>query len=127
MLEDEYAQQNLLMEDKIFENCVIRYTNGNIFYKNCSTPYGSFPFTHTYTSYQSAAEGQEVEFMQQIKYKIEKKNDKIFEKYYSNAENENEKDSYQLKQTYYLNEKNLLEKISLEDGITIKIVYTYYP
>ncbi len=126
MVDDEYAKQNLLMEDKIAENCVIRYTNGNILYKNCSTPYGSFPFTHTYTSYQSATEGEGVEFMQQIKYRIDKKTDKIYEKYYSDAENENEKDSYELNQTYYLNENNLLEKISLKEGITIKIVYTYF-
>ncbi len=130
MKDNAYASQNTIIEEKIEANGVvngiIKYSNGQIIEKNYSTPYGSFPYVHTYTSYQSAAANQKPEFMEQKRYKIEKKGTSVFEKYYSDAQKSNEKDNYKLNKTFYLNENNLIYKISSKKGI-LKIEYTFYP
>lgn len=121
MNDNRYANQNMVIEDKEEKNCIISYMNEVILFKNCSTQYNVFPYTHSYTSYQDG------EFMQFIKYKIEKKESNIFEKYRSSADNENKKDIYELSQTIYLNKDNLISKIiNADNKLTITVEYTFY-
>jgi ATP-dependent exoDNAse (exonuclease V) alpha subunit len=126
MNDGNYSNQNMIIEDKIVDNCIFSYSNEKIISKQCSSIYGSFPYFHSYTSYQSAAANQESEFMQLIKYKIEKKGDQIFEKYYSEAQKPEDKDKYILKSTLYLNEHNLISKL-ISGKDLIKVEYIYYP
>ncbi|MNR65279.1 hypothetical protein D3C85_1882540 [compost metagenome] len=64
-----------------------------------------------------------------IKFKIEKKNDTTFEKYYSKAKRSDQNDDYKLLGTLHLNDFNLVDTyIFTEDNETktIKVDYTFY-
>ncbi|MFD2909508.1 hypothetical protein ACFSX9_12280 [Flavobacterium ardleyense] len=125
MTDNTYADQNSVIEDKIVDNCVVTYVDGNVTFKNCISPYGVFPFTHSYISYQFNPDNQKNEFMQLIRFKIIKNGTKSFEKQYSSAQNEKEKDNYTPDTTFHLNENNLISKITNEKNL-VKIVYSYY-
>ena len=77
MNDNSNSNQNTIVENKIIDNCVVKYANGNLIEKNCEAAYGIFPYTHIYTSYQKTTANQESAFMELIKYKIEKK-EKLF-------------------------------------------------
>lgn len=124
MIDDKYQHMNYFAEEKWEDNCVTRYINNRVWTINCSSKIGSFPFVHKYTSFQ---DGDEV--LQYRKSKLEKKGDKVFEKYYSDAERESEKDNFKLWGTFQLNDQNLLSSYSFtKDGVkrNIKIEYTYF-
>lgn len=126
MIDNAFSDQNSIVEEKIEGNCINSISNGKILNKNCSGPYGTFPFTNIYTSYESAAENQGSNYVQQQKFKVEKKSPKIFQKFYSNAQKPNEKDVYKLHSTIYLNENDLISKIDNEKN-DLEIEYSYYP
>lgn len=123
MIDDKFAYMNSLVEEKNENNCISYYINNVIWTINCGSPANVFPFTHKYVSYQ---DGKVLQFR---KSKIEKKGDKTFEKYYSDAEREEEQDSFKLFGTFQLNDRNLVNAYNFtKDKVsqTIKIDYTYY-
>lgn len=120
---DKFAYMNTLAEEKTENNCIVYSLNNKIGTRNCSTPPNSFPFVHVYTSYQDG------EVLQYRKSKIEKKSESTFEKYYSDAKLEGEKDAFKLFGTFQLNEYNLVSEYNFKknkDNESIKVEYTYY-
>lgn len=123
MIDDSFSYMNSFAEEKIENNCISYYINNVIWTKTCSSETKAFPFTHKYTSYQKG------EVLQFRKSKIEKKGEKTFEKYYSDAALEQDKDNFKLFGTFQLNDHNLVNAYNFtKDKInqTIKIDYTYY-
>lgn len=123
MIDDKFSYMNNFGEDKIENNCQAYYINNKLWTKNCSGQSTVFPYVHTYTSFQNG------EVLQFRKSKIEKKNERTFEKYYSETEHENQNDNYKLWGTFHLDEYNLVDTLNFkEDNIeqTIKIDYTCY-
>lgn len=123
MIDDKFAYMNSFVEEKIENNCIAYYINNTIWTNNCSSPANVYPFTHKYTSYQ---DGKVLQFR---KSKIEKKGEKTFEKYYSEAELEEQADNYKLFGTFQLNDQNLVNAYNFtKDKVnqSIKIEYTYY-
>ncbi len=125
MTDDNFANQNSIREEKLENDCVVIHMDGKIIDKDCYGKDGVFPYIVSYTSYQSAADGQGSDFMNFTKFKIEKKDSNTFEKYYSDAEKPKDPDHYKLYTTFYL-ENNLITKLKTEKGI-MKINYEYYP
>ncbi|MDI3321424.1 hypothetical protein, partial [Pinibacter soli] len=110
-------------EEKIENNCITRYLNSNLLTINYSTKTGTFPFVHKYTSFQ---DGKVLQFR---KSKLVKTGEKQFEKYYSDAERESDKDNFKLFGVFQLNDQNLLSSYYFfKDGVKskIKIDYAYF-
>ncbi|MEO7978513.1 hypothetical protein [Flavobacterium sp.] len=123
MIDDQFSYMNTFVEEKFENNCILYYINNDVWSHNCSGPDKIFPFVHTYTSFQNK------EVLQFRKSKIEKKNDRTFEKYYSEAERADQNDTYKLWGTFNLDEYNLVDTFNFKkDDIekTIKIDYTCY-
>lgn len=123
MIDDKFSHMNSYTEEKIENNCISNYINNVLWTNNCSTADNKFPLIYTYTSYQDK------EILQNIKFKIEKKSDTIFEKYYSKAKRSDKNDNYKLLGTLHLNDFNLIDTyIFTEDNEakTIKVDYTFY-
>jgi hypothetical protein len=123
MIDDQFSYMNTFVEEKSENNCISYYINNSVWTKNCSGASNTFPFIHTYTSFQNR------EVLQYRKSKIEKKNDRTFEKYYSEAESADQNDNYKLWGTFHLDEYNLVDAFNFKkDNIeqTIKIDYTCY-
>ncbi|WP_299250765.1 hypothetical protein [uncultured Cytophaga sp.] len=118
------AYNNWCFEDKYENNCKITFSNNFVSDKECFSQIDKFPFIYKYTSFQDG------EILQFEKSKIEKKDDKTFEMYFSKSESEGQIDDYQLWGTFKLNEKGLVNAISIinnNETFEIKIGYTYYP
>lgn len=123
MKEDKFAYMNSFAEEKIENNCKVYYVNNVVWTRNCSSQTNVYPFTHTYTSYQNGS------VLQFRKSKIEKKGDKTFDKYYSEAELETENDNFKIFGTFQFNDHNLVDNYNFTKSNvsqTIKIDYTYY-
>ncbi|QCE43067.1 hypothetical protein [Psychroserpens sp. NJDZ02] len=122
MIDEAYASQNTLSQTITEKNCKIRYINDAVWSRNCFTDQNNFPYVHTYTSYQDG------EVMQYRKFKIEKENEKLYKKYYSNATQDSDKDEYMLNGTYVLNKDNLVTNYTIIDDqeiINLEIEYIY--
>ncbi|WP_179376112.1 hypothetical protein [Winogradskyella wichelsiae] len=122
MIDDTYASQNSLSKTINEKNCEIRYINNVVWTRNCFTDQNVFPYLHTYTSYQDG------EVLQYRKFKIEKKNKKTYHKYYSNAQQDTDKDMYELKGIYQLNDDNLVTNYTItddEEKVNLEIEYIY--
>ena len=123
MTDDKFSYMNTFVEEKFENNCISYYINNVVWSHNCSGSDKSFPFVHTYTSFQNK------EVLQFRKSKIEKKNDRTFEKYYSEAVRADQNDTYKLWGTFHLDDYNLVDTFNFtKDNIeqTIKIDYTCY-
>ena len=123
MIDDQFSYMNTFVEEKFENNCISYYINNAVWSHNCSGSDKIFPFVHTYTSFQNK------EVLQFRKSKIEKKNDRTFEKYYSEAERADQNDNYKLWGKFHLDEYNLVDKFNFtKDDVeqTIKIDYTCY-
>ncbi|MCP2028611.1 hypothetical protein L1276_003781 [Flavobacterium sp. HSC-32F16] len=123
MSDNKSSHMNTFAEEKIENDCNLLYINNVLWTKNCSTKKNVFPFIHKYTSYQDE------KVLQFRKSKLEKKDDKTFEKYYSDAESEDQKDNFKLFGTFFLNEYNLVSSYNFTKDKTnriVKIEYTYY-
>ncbi|PBI83708.1 hypothetical protein BSF41_44220 [Flavobacterium sp. ACN2] len=123
MIDDKFSYMNSYGEEKIENNCISHYINNVVWTNNCSTANNKFPLIYTYTTYEDK------EMSQFIKFKIEKKNDTTFEKYYSKAKRSDQNDDYKLLGTLHLNDFNLVDTyIFTEDNETktIKVDYTFY-
>jgi hypothetical protein len=124
MIDDKYQFMNNFTEEKFEDNCITYYLNNSVWTINCSSKTGMFPFVHKYTSFQDG------EVLQYRKSKLVKKGDKLFEKYYSSAEQEREKDNFKLWGVFQFNEQNLLSSYDFtKDDVkcSIKINYTFFP
>lgn len=123
MIDDQFSYMNTFVEEKFENNCISYYINNTVWSHDCSSPSNNFPFVHTYTSFQDK------EVLQFRKSKLEKKNDRTFEKYYSEAERADQNYNYKLLGTFYLDEYNLVDTFNFtKNNIqkTIKIDYTCY-
>ncbi|MEO8238977.1 MAG: hypothetical protein ABI793_09345 [Flavobacterium sp.] len=124
MTDDKFCYMNSFTEEKIEDNCILRYINNILWTKNCGSPENVFPFVFKYTSYQDG------NVLQYRKSKLEKQGEKKFDKYYSSAEREEEKEVFNFFGTLEFNENNLLDTYRFtKDKISqvIKVDYTYYP
>lgn len=124
LIDDKHQYMNTYVEEKIENNCIARYINNTVWSINCSSNTETSPFVHQYTSFQDG------EVLQYRKSKLVKTGEKQFEKYYSDAERENEKDNFLLWGTFQLNDQNLLSLYSFtKNGVkrSIKVEYTYFP
>jgi hypothetical protein len=123
MTDDKFSYMNSFVEEKIENNCTNYYINNMLWTKNCGGQSTAFPLVYTYTSFQNG------EVLQFKKSKLEKKGERTFEKYYSDAENENLNDNYKLWGTFHLDDFNLVDTCNFtKDGMeqTIKIDYNCY-
>ena len=123
MIDDKFSYMNNYFEEKLENNCITQYINNAVWTKNCSGATNTFPLIHSYTSFQNN------EVLQFRKSKLEKKDDRTYEKYYSEAESADQNDTYKLWGTFHLDESNLIDAINFtEDNIeqTLKIDYTCY-
>ena len=123
MTDDKFSHRNTFVEEKFENNCISYYINNVIWTNNCSSPNNSFPFIHTYTSFQNN------EVLQFRKSKLEKKDERTFVKYYSEAERADQNDNYKLWGTIHFDEYNLVDAFHFtKDNMeqTIKIDYTCY-
>ncbi len=124
MENDTYSHQNSYAESKIVNDCEHFVINNKVWSIDCDTPNGDFPSMHTYTSFQDG------EVLQFRKSKIVKKDDFTYEKYYSKAEKEDQKDDFEIGITYKLNEQKLVSSMSFNKNgknRLIKIDYTFFP
>jgi hypothetical protein len=124
MKDDKLSYMNCVVEEKIEDNCTLRYINNILWSRNCSSPENVYPFIFKYTSYQDG------NVLQYRKSKLEKTGEKKFDKYYSSAEREGEKEVYNFFGTLEFNENNFLSSYHFtKDKISqvIKVDYTYYP
>lgn len=124
MTDDKFSYMNSFAEEKIENNCTLRYINNILWTKNCGSPENVFPFIFKYTSYQDG------NVLQYRKSKLEKKGENKFEKYYSSAEREEETEVFNFFGALEFNENNLLDTYRFtKDKISqvIKVDYTYYP
>ena len=124
MENDEYSQQNIFVEHKMINECEHFVINNRVWSIDCDSEKAKFPAIHTYTSFQDG------EVLQFRKSKIVKKDDFTYEKYYSKAERENQKDDFELGSTYKLNDQKLVASISFrknEKARILKIDYTFFP
>jgi hypothetical protein len=123
MADDKFSYMNTFAEEKFENNCISYYINNVVWSNNCGGAENKFPFIHTYTSYQDK------EVLQFRKSKIEKKDDRTFEKYFSAAERADQNDDYKLFGTIHLDDFNLVETYSFtkdNEAKTIKVDYTCY-
>lgn len=124
MIDDKLSYQNGYFEEKLENNCIARYTDNQLLEsKECSGQNSVFPFIQSITYFQDK------EVLKFRKSKIEKKDDRTFEKYNSEAERLDQDDTYKLWGTFHLDESNLVDTINFtEDNMeqTIKIDYTCY-
>lgn len=123
MADDKFSYMNTFAEEKFENNCISYYINNAVWTHNCGGTNNKFPYIHTYTSYQDK------EVLQFRKSKIEKKDDRTFDKYYSEAERADQNDNYKLWGTFHLDDFNLVDSFNFtKDGTakTIKIDYTCY-
>nr|WP_294923305.1 hypothetical protein [uncultured Flavobacterium sp.] len=123
MIDDKFSYMNSFSEEKFENNCITHYINNSVWTKNCSGASNTFPFIHTYTSFQNK------EVLQFRKSKLEKKDERTFEKYYSESKSADQNDTYKLWGTFHLDESNLIDTINFtEDNMeqTIKIDYICY-
>jgi len=123
MIDDKLSYMNGYVEEKLENNCISYYDNNTLESKDCSGQSNVFPFVHTSTMFQNS------EFYKFRKFKIEKKDDRTFEKYYSESKSADQNDTYKLWGTFHLDESNLIDTINFtEDNMeqTIKIEYTCY-
>ena len=123
MIDDKLSYMNGYVEEKLENNCIAYYDNNTLESKDCSGQSNVFPFVHTSTMFQNS------EFYKSRKYKIEKKDDRTFEKYYSESKSADQNDTYKLWGTFHLDESNLIDTINFtEDNMeqTIKIDYICY-
>jgi hypothetical protein len=124
MQNDDYAYMNVFVENKLKNNCEEYYINNQLWSIDCGSKNGQYPYIHTYTSFQDG------EVLQFRKSKIVKKESTVFEKYYSKAERQEQKEDYTLWGVYKLNKQNLVDSISFEkneENRVIKFDYTFYP
>ena len=110
---------NSFSETKLEGGCRKKYIDNILWSVNCNNGPNKFPFTHTYTSYQDG------KVLQKKKYVIEKKTENTYvSSYQDSAGNPNpERDSYTL------NDKNLLETCQFTKKQKIKTIlleYAYY-
>ncbi|WP_163410833.1 hypothetical protein [Flavobacterium ajazii] len=123
MIDDKFSYMNTFVEEKFENNCISYYINNVVWTHNCGGANNKFPFIHTYTSYQDK------EVLQFRKSKIEKKDDRTFDKYYSEAERADQNDNYKLWGTFHLDDYNLVDTFNFtkdNEAKTIKIDYTCY-
>ncbi|WP_163410832.1 hypothetical protein [Flavobacterium ajazii] len=123
MRDDKFSYMNSYSEEKIENNCISRYINTALESKDCSGQNTLFPYEHTTKSFQNG------EVIHYVKSKLEKKGERTFEKYYSEAKHPDQNDNYKLWGTFYLDNFNLLETYNFiedKEAKTIKIDYTYY-
>ncbi|PXY43611.1 hypothetical protein [Flavobacterium hydrophilum] len=123
MADDKFSYMNTFTEEKYENNCISYYINNVVWSNNCGGTENKFPFIHTYTSYQDK------EVLQYRKSKIEKKDNRTFEKYYSAAERADQNDDYKLFGTIHLDDFNLVDSYSFtkdNEAKTIKVDYTCY-
>ncbi|WP_281309887.1 hypothetical protein [Flavobacterium flavigenum] len=123
MADDKFSYMNTFAEEKFENNCISYYINNVVWSNNCGGAENKFPFIHTYTSYQDK------EVLQFRKSKIEKKDDRTFEKYFSAAERADQNDDYKLFGTIHLDDFNLVDTYSFtkdNEAKTIKVDYTCY-
>ncbi|MGO3183365.1 MAG: hypothetical protein ACTIJ9_11090 [Aequorivita sp.] len=123
MKNEIYETENSFTEVKYENGCKIQYIQNELWKKVCNSDATSFPYTHTYTSYQDG------EVMQYKKLQITKKNDRTFEKHYSQAENADENDVYALNAIYQFNDQDLLESYTMIRGNNKNVIsldYTFY-
>ena len=118
--DDAYSNLNIFTKLKFEKNCEIVDINDVVWTRTCFTAKNIFPYINTYTSYQDG------KVLQYKKFKIEKKDDKIYEKYYSKAEKANEKDVFVKKGTFELNDEKLLTRYSyLYDNENVNVDIEY--
>ncbi len=124
MENDNFCHQNIFVEHKMVNDCEHFLINNKVWSIDCDSKKGDFPAIHTYTSFQDG------EVLQFRKSKIIKKDEFTFEKYYSKAEKEDQKDDYELGMTYKLNEQKLVTSISFNKNVKNRLIkndYTFYP
>ena len=124
MENDNFCHQNIFVEHKMVNDCEHFLINNRVWNIDCDSEKGKYPAIHTYTSFQDG------EVLQFRKSKIIKKDEFTFEKYYSKAEKENQKDEFELFGTYKLNKQKLVTSFGFKkDGENrlLKIDYTFYP
>lgn len=125
MKDAAYATQNMIIEQKIEGSEIITYLNGKISNRLYSSPHGIFPMTYSNTSYQDDGPNKDPIILQSRKFRIEKKDDGVFEQYSSTVLNPDDKDKFELDSTFYTNENNAIyRKTNLNN--TFKIEYSYY-
>ena len=123
MQENTYAHRNYSSEERIENNCVVRYFNNDISSKNCNSTANKLPYHNKNISYH----GEEIHGIRNSK--LEKKDKKTFEIFYSNIQEEAQKDNFKLWSTLKLNDKKLLSSYSFVKRGTntmITFEYTYY-
>jgi len=123
MADDKFSYMNNFVEEKFENNCVVYYINNVVWTRDCSGASNVYPFVHTYTSFQNK------EVLQFRKSKIEKKDDRTYEKFYSTAERAEQNDFYKPWGTIHFDEMNLVDMLKFtkdNNEQTIKIDYTCY-
>lgn len=115
---------NFCLEYKTEGDCIVDYKNNKIKKKTCAGNKGIFPYIFTQYFYQN--DGEIAEFS---KGKIEKKDSKTYELFYSKVEDETQADNYYLYGTIHLNKQEdvkTLETLEADKKSRMDIEYSYF-